>query len=160
MPAGRPNKPTALHLVQGTGRKHRMNPSEPLPDRFTPDTVPEPPEHIGQHAADAWRRLGPILAGQGLLTIADMLAFEQLACAAGDVREAQEAITAAGGPTYETRSTTGETVFKPRPEVAMLVEARRRLKGWVSDFGGSPSSRSRVTAQSEDGDDLAKYFSV
>lgn len=156
----RPRKPTTLHLVQGTGRKHRMNPAEPQIAAYTPADVPPPPDHLGEYAAAAWRRLAPVLAGMGLLSPADELAFERLCGCVGEVHAANAALVGYGSDTYATVGTNGQALRRSHPEVAIRADADRRLKGWLSEMGLTPAARSRVSISDSAGiDPLARYFS-
>lgn len=74
MPAGRPRKPTALKLLDGTYRKDRDG---NVQDEVKPDKPKRltAPSHLGRKGKAVWRRLGPMLQRLGLLTEADTEAF-------------------------------------------------------------------------------------
>ena len=65
----RPTKPTALKLLQGTARPHRMK-DEP---EYSVTTNAKPPYGLrGKVARKEWERLVPLLEGQGVITEADL----------------------------------------------------------------------------------------
>ena len=69
---GRKPKPTALKLLEGNPGKRPLNDREPVPlkgDIKCPDwLLPE--------AKKEWKRLAPALEAMGVLTMADLTAFE------------------------------------------------------------------------------------
>lgn len=172
MPAGRPRKPTTLKLVTGTEKPCRANPAEPQPPPAP--TGMAPPRHLSPRAVDAWHRLAPMLDAMGVLTVADELALERLCECYAELEEARASlarpvlasgkdgepveIAAAGQVTYVTHSANGSMV-RARPEVAAIAEADRRLKGYLAEFGLTPSTRSRVKAEGGgERDPLDAYF--
>jgi len=48
------------------------------------------------------------------------------------------------GPSYQTRSVTGQKIIKARPEVAMRSEAARHLQSLLTEFGLSPSAATKI----------------
>ena len=153
-----PRTPTALRLVKSNPGKRPMPAREPKAPPISADNIPPPPEVMSPYAAGAWRRLAPLLAGMGVLTEADLIAFERLCECYAEVQTARDAIAAAGGATYETTTDKGDTMYRSRPEAAAMADADRRLKTWLTEFGLTPAARSRVSVQGEQTDDLAKYF--
>lgn len=137
--AGRKPKPTRLKLMQGTARKHRMNKREPQPEGGTPPC----PKGVGAEVRAVWDDLAPVLERLGVLTVADGLALELLSATVAEWRAADKAIRQ-HGPTYETTNAQGNTMHRPRPEVAMRSDSARRLASLMAEFGLTPSSRTRV----------------
>jgi len=78
--AGRPRKPTALHVLNGNPSKivnlDQRAAAEPKPLEIAPDAVPEPPEYMPDSAKECWRENAPMLAATHLLTVADLKALE------------------------------------------------------------------------------------
>jgi len=92
--------------------------------------------------------------------VADELALEQCVEAYADWRQAME-IIAAEGTHYETTSQSGGTMIRAHPAVAMRSDAARRFQSLMSEFGLTPASRSKVSAQGGEGevdDPASKYF--
>jgi phage terminase small subunit len=75
MRTGRPPKPTALKILQGTARKHRLPKNEPVPP---PGEIVKPRMRRG--ASAIWDTYAPMVIHMGLLTPVDVPLFA-LACA-------------------------------------------------------------------------------
>lgn len=157
MAAGRPRKPTKLKLIEGTIRADRFNEEEP---EAPPADVRTPPDWLPprSEARRLWRRVAPVLSRMGVLTVADTDALALLCSVLADVIELEEDIRKKGRE-YESyielEGEKGETIVKrivrPRPQVAMLSDARRMVKAMWVEFGMTPSARSRVKANTGDG---------
>lgn len=178
-----PRKPTALKLVQGNPGKRALNPAEPKPAR----ALPSPPDHISIRARNAWGRVATMLDRMGVLTEADGLALERLCECYADILEARESLAlpieveerdprdrrdvdglpvmvtrqvAEGGSlTYITYGKSGP-MLRSRPELALIADADRRFRGYLSDFGLTPAARSKVSATDPGAaaDPRASYF--
>lgn len=152
----RPRKPTHLKLVAGTARKDRLTPGEP---KLPPAALPCP-EHLSSKARGAWDRVAPLLHRMGVLTEADALALEQLCGAYATILHCQAVLAEFGDLSYASAKPDGGTMRRPHPEVAILADADRRFRLYLTDFGLTPSSRSRVSVTAPgDPDNLAGYFS-
>ena len=148
----RPRKPTHLKIVTGTLRRDRTNANEPTPRR----TRPKPPAHLSDFGRAAWTEIAAIADTLGVLTAGDVLALEGLAEAVGDLRAARASLAEAlvyegatvaeGGARFYWTSGAGGPMRRPRPELAAIADADRRVCSWVARFGLSPSDRSKVTA--------------
>lgn len=156
MSKGRKRTPEHLKVVRGTDRADRRNDAAPTPAVARPPM----PETLSDTAQENWIRFCDLLEGMGVLSLPDELALEQLVEAYADWRQAHEVI-AAEGTHYETTSTSGATMIRAHPAVAMRSDAARRFSSLMSEFGLTPASRSRVNAAGDDGaqdDPAAKYF--
>lgn len=142
MPKGGPrsNKPTALHVLQGTDRPDRQKAGEPRP----PEVVGTPvcPPGLDAYGRQKWNQRAPMLAQLGLLTEADLDLF------------------AAYCDTYAQWRRAATALRKLRPsdedyrKVAVTVEkARTDLRLIGAEFGLSPASRSRLSIATGDEDD-------
>jgi len=145
---GRKPIPTHLKLVTGNRGKRALPKNEPKPKR----QISAPPVHLSLRALAAWGRFAAILDRMGVLTEADPVALERAVECYATVVDLEEVI-ALKGRTYETISTTGGVLVKARPEVAMLADADRRLRNYLTDFGMSPAARVRVHGDPEQGKD-------
>lgn len=139
---GRPLKPTHLKLVTGTARPSRINKNEPKMRR----EIPSAPAHLSDGAKESWGYVAVILDEMGVLTRADRVALEGLCEAYTELRAARKSLADAGSITYETTNATGGKMIRPRPELAMIADADRRLMAWLTKFGLTPADRSRVSA--------------
>jgi len=110
---GRKPRPTALKILSGS-QASQINRREP---KFRLARGARPPAWLGFHGRGLWRRLAPLLAEKGVLTVGDLPAFENL-CDEYDIVRRDPADN----------------------------QARDRLRKWVIEFGLSPSSRSRISS--------------
>jgi len=108
---GRKPAPTSLKILAGM-RQDRVNEREP---KFPLAHGARPPSWLGGYGRALWRRLLPGLVERGLVTIADIPAFEQLCDEYDWIRRVP---TDAG--------------------------ARDRFRRWLVEFGLTPSARSRI----------------
>lgn len=143
---GRPRTPTHLKLVKGTAQPCRTNKREPKPEKARPSA----PAHLSDKARETWGYVSGLVERMGVLTGADGLALEGLCESYAELLAARAALKAHGTLSYETTSATGGMMVRAYPEVAMVADADRRFRMWLSAFGLSPSDRSRVSAGEPD----------
>ena len=94
---GRKPKPTALKLLEGNPGKRPINEHEPIPPKGTVKC----PTWLEPEAKKEWKRLAPSLEAMGVLTLADITAFEGYCQAYARWKEAEEFITQHGAkPCY------------------------------------------------------------
>ncbi len=137
--AGRKPTPTHLKLLAGNPGKRAPNKREPKPKRG----IPRCPEDLSDVARAMWARIGPELDRMGVLTVADGVALELLCDAYAEYRAAREVITR-GGMTYSCVTEAGGTMTRQRPEVTIASDAYRRVTRMLTEFGLTPSSRTKV----------------
>lgn len=159
---GRPPKPTALKLVQGTARPDRVNDDEPKPDQG----MPKVPSWLSPAARRHWRTIAPLLADMQVLTVADGTALGLLADVLAEWVEAR-AVVRKLGMVYESRTlkahsqradadeeefdpTALSVMIRQRPEVAIAQDAWKRARAMLADFGLNPSARSRLHVGKKD----------
>lgn len=145
MPGGRPRKPRALKLVQGTDRPDRANKKAPA---GAPCPVGDPPDDLNEFAQLAWRSLGELVDPLKVVTRADLVAFRQLAVVLGILEQAREALDDAGELTFVVSTETGEVIRK-RPEVEILATYQRILDAKLARFGLTPAEREKVSGIDE-----------
>ena len=153
--AGRRPKPTHLRVVSGNAGKRPLNKAEPQPRRERPS----PPAHLSGAARDAWGYVSGILDRMGVLTEADAVALEQLCECYAEIVELRAEIAENGR--FQTVATkAGGEMERLRPAYAALMDADRRLKAWLAEFGMTPSARSRITANPPDQkeDPASRFF--
>jgi P27 family predicted phage terminase small subunit len=134
--AGRKPLPTRLKLVKGTLRKHRVNPNEPQPSAGNVS----PPAWLSKSARKHWDVTAPPLLAAGLLTDLDVFALG-LYCEAHARWVMANAKIEKHGPVVMARS--GLPVQSPY--VAISNKAFDQMLGLLTEFGMTPSSRSRVS---------------
>lgn len=137
---GRKPKPTALKKLAGNPGKRPLNPAEPHPP--VPDRTPYVPRFLCEEAKGEWRRVVGILVDLGLYTEVDRAALAMYCQAWGRWVTAEREIDTSGGPTL--MSSGGNLYQNP-----WVSEANRRweqMRKMLTEFGLSPSARSRVRA--------------
>lgn len=172
---GRKPKPTHLKLVAGNPGRRPLNDQEPTPAR----TRPSAPAHVSDKARETWGYVTAILDRMGILTEADAIGVEMLCEAYADKLAARAAlalpvvvkrkdkesgadveytIAEGGARTYLGFGKDG-VMIRQRPEVAMIADADRRIRGWLAEFGMTASARTRVKAsEPETGDEADRFF--
>jgi P27 family predicted phage terminase small subunit len=137
--AGRKPLPTHLKLVKGTARPHRMNSAEPKPAVLTP----APPEHLDERARARFSELATMLAGQGIMTALDVNALARYVVVWCRWIDA-EAEVAKRGPVVKTAA--GNVI--QHPSLAVSNRCFSQMRQIESEFGMTPSSRSRIRMNS------------
>lgn len=138
--AGRKPIPTSAKIVKGTFRKDRANRDEP---QFDPN-IPTPPEHLGRVALVEWGRVAESLYRRGLLADeyrAGLAAY----CQAYERWVAAETLLKEQGMLTET--TNGNVI--QNPAVGIANTALLMMHRFMTEFGLTPASKSRVSAKSE-----------
>ena len=129
--------PTNLKVVRGTLRKGRANAHEPA----LPVEIPRCPAHLGAEAKREWKRVSRELAGYGLLTRIDRAALALYCEAWGRWVEAEEALRKYG---VMIKAPSGFPMQSPY--LAIANKAMEQIRALLTEFGMSPSSRTRVHA--------------
>lgn len=153
---GRKPTPTHLKLVKGNPGKRPANPKEPKPARSRPSA----PAHMSDKARETWGYVSGLLDRMGVLADVDAVALEMLCEAYADHLAARQALKDFGSDYYTTLTPAGEQMHRAHPAVAQKNDADRRIRGWLSEFGMTPSARSRVDADGKEAenDPAAAYF--
>lgn len=132
---GRKPKPSRLHVINGNPSKLRLNDAEPRP----PVAVPSCPPHLSAEAKKEWRRVVKELAAVGLLTKLDRAAlacycqsWADWAAACAQVAQFGTVLVAEGGRIYVN------------PQVHVANRALAALRSFASEFGMTPSARTRL----------------
>jgi len=147
-------KPSALKLIQGTQRKDRSQPNEPKPAIARPKC----PAHLSPKAKTAWKSLVAHLEGMGIISQPDGMALEQLCAAYAEWRDLIKDVEKVGY-TYTATGAGGEPLIKANPAVAMASDAQKRIRGLLQEFGLTPSSRTKVNAETpQQSDPLEDYL--
>ena len=137
--AGRKPKPTAVKKLEGNPGKRKLNKKELVPAKG----MPECPDWLHPEAKAEWERLCEKLSDMGVLTEIDMAAFAAYCQSFARWKEAQEHINSEGA-TYETEN----GMQRPNPYVAICNTEQRLMMSAASEFGLTPSARSRIMAAS------------
>ena len=147
--SGRKPTPSSLKLLQGNPGRRPLNPEEPTPL----PRLPRPPGHLSEEARKEWRRAGRFLLNLGLVSDLDRAAFAAYCTAYGRWVEAEQALSTFG---VMLKSPSGFPVQSPY--LAVANRALEQMRSFLSEFGMSPASRTRVSGQAELLDDSADDF--
>jgi P27 family predicted phage terminase small subunit len=131
--AGRPPKPTHLKVLQGTLRKHRKR-NEPEPEI----ALPECPPHLEGEAKSEWESMSEQLFSLGLLTRIDKAALAGYCQAWADWVEAMHELKRG----KVLRAKTGYPILSPWWSIAN--KANEQMRAYLTEFGLTPASRSRI----------------
>lgn len=136
MARGRKPLPSKLKLLRGNPGKRPINENEPKPEAAIPDIPPE----LDAVAAAEWERVCPELAAIGVLTKLDRSALSAYCQSWSQWLHA-----------IEKMKTHGPVVKAPsgfpiqNPYFAIANSALKQMKAFLTEFGMTPSSRSRIS---------------
>jgi P27 family predicted phage terminase small subunit len=147
---GRKPVPTNLKILRGNPGKRPLKKDEPKPGA---PIVLQPPEHLSPGAVAEWERMAPALLQLGLLTELDIPAFEGYCEAYAEWKEAKNFARRVPGvvkTTSKGKNKNGEDKgggnIIPHPAKGLMNTAFKIWREFLSEFGMTPSSRSRVSA--------------
>lgn len=150
---GRKPLPAAIKKVKGTLQKCRINPHEPRPPRL----LGEPPDYMSDVAKEAWR-YAIENAPLGLLSSLDAAVLERWANCAGLYREALAKINRAGVAGMIIKTPSG--ILRRSPLMDVIRDLALEMKGYESEMGFTPASRSRVTLSAEAADERDPWSEI
>lgn len=152
---GRKPKPTELKKLLGNPGKRPLNKHEPQPK----PTKPRPPRHLDATAKTEWKRMAPELHRMGLLTAIDRAAFAAYCAAYSRWAQAETALAKSfrkGEMPYVVTTEKGNIV--QHPLVGVANKAAELMYRFLTEFGLSPSSRSRVSVPNSAVDEFEAEF--
>ena len=141
---GKKPKPTKLKLLHGERNKDRINKKEPKPKPI----APKMPKWLDEYAKEEWKRIVPELKSLGLLTQIDLAALAGYCDAFGRMREMIEAINE-HGIIYTAES--GHT--QQNAYASILKNAKSEVLRYAAEFGMTPSSRTRISVDTDNDKD-------
>lgn len=140
---GRKPKPTALKVLEGNPGKRPLNKFEPKPE----NKAPKCPTWLEKEAKKEWRRMSKVLEGLGVLTEVDAAAFAGYCQAYARWKEAEEFLSKHG-----TIFKTPSGYIQQVPQVSIAQTYLKIMKDFCSEFGLTPSSRSRISVNEKLGE--------
>lgn len=132
---GPPPKPTALRLLNGNAGKRKLNSEEP---DVKPE-IPPCPKQLSKIAKAEWKRMSKHLLSLGLISQIDRAFLAGYCTAYATWAEAEEEL-AKYGKVFKAPS--GYPMASPY--LAIRDNALNQIRAFGTEFGMSPSSRSRV----------------
>ena len=130
-----------LKLIAGTTKPRRR-------DAAFPAGTPTAPEWLSTLAKTEWRRIVPELEAAGLLSRVDRAALAVYCQTWAEYTEATKTLKKDGTIIEEPiQSASGAIIGhkkKPHPAVKLQRDASTRIRQFMSEFGFSPGSRSRI----------------
>jgi P27 family predicted phage terminase small subunit len=147
--AGVPPLPTKMKLLKGI-RPDRINHSEPQP---LPIKL-EPPRHVIKEARKEWYRIVPMLDRMGVLGNVDTAALV-VYCNTWARYMAVESLIRKGGMITSSEKGVGIYVI---PYIRISNECVRIMYRLLTEFGATPSSRSRIKADQQREDEIDEFL--
>lgn len=145
MTVGRKAVPTTLKELRGNPGKRPLNKEdEPQPTNL--DYIPPAPVYFGEYATREWDRVGPVLVKIGLLADSDIQVFEAYCLNVQLMVDAWMEIRDKGMLIQGSRGKVRN------PAIAAFSAASNAVRAFASEFGLTPSARTRIRLP-KDGDD-------
>jgi P27 family predicted phage terminase small subunit len=110
--------------------------------------LPPAPEYLGKYGKKEWDRTGPKLVEAKMLMESDLPAFEAYCLNIDLMIDARLDIRENG------MQVMGHRGYVRNPAIAAFGQASSAIRGFVSEFGLSPSARSRIRIPKDDEDVL------
>ena len=138
-PKGRPRKPHAIKVIEDS----RWKDTDSVP-KLDP-AIPTMPNHILKNkiASQEWKRVCPLLKKAGLLTLVDRAALSAYCSAWALYCEAEKSIQSDGIIVVTSFG------LQSNPAVNIAQKAMSMMAKYLTEFGMSPSSRTRVAISGE-----------
>ena len=127
--------PTNLKVLRGNPGKRRLIDQEPDP----PVSIPSCPQHLGTVAKKEWRRITKELKAIGIITELDRAALAGYCDAYATWVEACGQLGQYG---MVLKAPSGYPI--PSPYLAIRDRSLDQMRAFLTEFGMTPSSRSRV----------------
>lgn len=145
-------KPTAIKRLEGNPGKRALNAAEP---RFTAK-APSCPKHLIGEARKEWRRIiKELQRTPGLLQVVDRAALAAYCQAWARWVDAEEKMQAED---FEMIEVTDKGYAHVNPWFQVSTQAQKQMKAFLTEFGLTPASRSRIQVPGEGEDDEFDQF--
>jgi P27 family predicted phage terminase small subunit len=145
---GRPCVPTLVKKLRGTYRKDRAKADGP---KFETKEFTNPFNVTTQRVAyDEWNRVAPEFIRTGLLHVASYQTVVRMCNVLADIVSLEETVHQDGRlvrtPIVVGDEQVGERL-EAHPAMKLLLDARKLYNQLLNEFGGNPSSASKVASQ-------------
>ena len=142
--SGRKEIPPSVKDLKGTRRPWDENKERPLPDRASDFT---PPPHLDEIGATEYAKKALLLDKLGVFKEGDEAALACYADAYSRWVHASKIVNATKGKGYLIKSKSGCLVRNPA--LAVVNQSFDQMYKFLTEFGLTPASRSRVKADGE-----------
>jgi P27 family predicted phage terminase small subunit len=134
--------PTKFRLLRGNPGHQPINKNEPEP----PPGLPSCPFHLSKAAKTEWKRIVPMLNKMGMLSKIDSAALAGYCQAYGRWQEAEREIKKQESDKGKSVLTikTKQGNYIQNPLLGIIKSNLLLMHKFITEFGLSPSSRSRV----------------
>jgi len=157
MGKGRKPIPTAIKILAGNPGKRPLNGQEPDFKKSA-----ECPGWLDEYGREEWFLVAAELSRLGMLTQVDRSALAAYCAACSLLRKAQKEIDRHGITTteiqFDKEGNEIGSIIRKNPAVNIIKDAMATIKSFVSEFGFTPSSRTKVKAPKVEGDDLDDFL--
>lgn len=144
---GPPPDPTVIKIKKGNPGKRPLNTKEPQPTI----EAPECPDFLDETAKVEWKRIVPILIEHEVLSRMDLAALAAY-CQSYSRWQAAEA-DLKDGSHYKSKGRE-----YPKAALKISLDERRMMHKFLTEFGLTPASRTRVQIENEKpGDKFAAF---
>lgn len=140
--AGRRPKPSRIKEIEGNPGKRPLNRQEPKPE----PEIPECPAHLDDEAKAEWNRIAPELLALGILARVDRAALAAYCRCWSLWVEAENQLRKFGAV---IRTSKGYPIQNPYLGIANT--AIDQMRKFLTEFGMTPSSRTRVRGEGGNG---------
>ena len=147
MGKGRKPTPTRIKALMDNPGKRPMNDAEP---QFTVGA--EPPAWLDEAAQAEWWVVASELSALGMLTRVDGMALASYCMACSLLQQAQKDISIYG------ITVPSESGRRKNPAATVANDMMRTIRSLGSEFGFTPSSRTRVRQPGTEPDPLDKFL--
>lgn len=157
MSAGRPATPLALKLLANNPGKENLDKLQEESPQYDPISVNDditPPDYLNELGKQTYIDIARKMAGRNVLTQMDDFALELLIESYQEFREHQEYLEC-NGYTYEVEDKEGNVKTVAYPQAALKSDAHKRVVALLTQFGWTPSSRTKVKIVKEQKDPIA-----
>jgi len=137
-----------LKVLEGNPGKRPLPKNEPKPNPVAPPC----PTWVNPEGKKLWKYLAPLLERLGLLSEIDGPAFTAV-CQSWGIWVALERQLKKIGRTYQYTNKAGATNEAERPESKMARNSLELCKTLLTEFGMTPSSRSRICVNTNSGEE-------
>ena len=147
MPAGRPNKPTAVKVLEGTYRPDRALPNEVTPELLA--HIPDPPEGLGEWGQREWVVVCRWLHEIGSLAATD-LSLIAAYCNEIDNYWSYDAKVKQVGAVISIKNKEGMIIkVQKSPYTGLRKDALDEAIKLAGQFGFTPAARARLGSPGE-----------